>query len=271
MRFDVGFVNQVDAIPVAQIVPARVVGVVAGAHGVDVELFHQLNVLDHGLHSDRVARVGIVLVPVHASEQNRHAVDVYLPVFDLDLPEADLAALDFQNVAGRVLQRDQQCVQVGIFIRPLLWIGYSPLQVQRGLLSCADRNLRHHRLGEHGLPVGVVEHRFHTRARRILLAVVPDLCPDFERGITIGFIEIRPDPKIAHVHTGRGEQVHIPVDAAQPPIVLVFQIAAIRPAVHAHRQRVLAGAEVRRDVKLGGQPASLAVAHHLAVDPEVEG
>ena len=62
---------------VAKVVPSGIVGVVAGAHSVDVELFHQFDVLDHRLDGDKVAQVRVMLVPIHALEQDRHTVDAH--------------------------------------------------------------------------------------------------------------------------------------------------------------------------------------------------
>ena len=48
--------------------------VVARAHGVDVRALHHHDVLDHRVAVERAARVGMVLVPVHAAERHRAAV-----------------------------------------------------------------------------------------------------------------------------------------------------------------------------------------------------
>ena len=58
VRFEIGLVHQVDAVLVAQVVPARVVGIVRGPHGVDVVALHQLDVLDHPADRDRSRESG---------------------------------------------------------------------------------------------------------------------------------------------------------------------------------------------------------------------
>ena len=66
-------------------VPIGVVGVVRGADRIDVEALHQLDVLDHALFGNDVPRRHVVLVPVHAADDDGLAVDGELPVGDLDL------------------------------------------------------------------------------------------------------------------------------------------------------------------------------------------
>ena len=39
--------RDIETILVAEVVPARVVGIVTGAHGIDIELFHDADILNH--------------------------------------------------------------------------------------------------------------------------------------------------------------------------------------------------------------------------------
>ena len=64
-----------------------------GAHGVDVGLFHQSDVLHHALRGQRVAGVRINLVPVHAAQPDRPAVDQKLSVANFDFPKTDPATV----------------------------------------------------------------------------------------------------------------------------------------------------------------------------------
>ena len=57
VALDVRFVDEVEAVPVAQVVPLRVVRVVRRAHGVHVVLLHQLDVAHHHGAVERAARV----------------------------------------------------------------------------------------------------------------------------------------------------------------------------------------------------------------------
>ena len=49
VRFDVGFGHYINTVFVAEFVPEVVVRIVTGSYGVDVELLHNLNVLNHAV------------------------------------------------------------------------------------------------------------------------------------------------------------------------------------------------------------------------------
>ena len=78
VRFYVRLSRYVKAVLVAQFIPARVVGVMAGSHGVQVVLFHYLDVLNHSLYRNYVSAVGIHFVTVCAFYQDRFAVHAKL-------------------------------------------------------------------------------------------------------------------------------------------------------------------------------------------------
>ena len=59
-------VHHVQAVLVAQLQPAGVVGIVAGAHAVHVHLLHQLHVPDQGRYGGHVAQAVMGVVAVHA-------------------------------------------------------------------------------------------------------------------------------------------------------------------------------------------------------------
>ena len=125
VSLDVGLVAQQDAVFVAQLVPARHVRVVAGAHGVDVELLHEDDVAHHVLFGDDVAALRVLLVAVDALDQQRHAVEAELAVADLHLAEAHAHALLFQDLtAGARQGRRSACTGSGT--RRTIWRGRSP-------------------------------------------------------------------------------------------------------------------------------------------------
>ena len=81
--------------------------------------FITTDVLHHALDGDGLAAVGIDLVAVDALEQDALAVDQQVAVLDLHLAEADVDRDDFEHLAGVVLEREQQLVEVGRFGGPL--------------------------------------------------------------------------------------------------------------------------------------------------------
>ena len=78
------------AIAVAEVVPVGIVGVVACAHGVEVKLFHQLDILKHALLAHHISAVGVELVAVGALYQHGLAVDEQLAVLYLHAAEAHI-------------------------------------------------------------------------------------------------------------------------------------------------------------------------------------
>ena len=129
VRADVRLVENVKPVSVAKVIPARVVGIMAGAHGVDVRLLHQGDVLNHPLGRKRVAGVGINLMPVHAAQPDRLAVDEKNSVADFNFPKTNLATVGFNHVSGLVVQREDERVKIGGFRRPLRGIfdaGFEP-------------------------------------------------------------------------------------------------------------------------------------------------
>ncbi len=274
VRLDVRLVDHVEAIFVAEIVPARIVGVVAGTHGVEVEALHQQDVLDHRRHTDRVARVGVVLVAVRAAEVDRHAVDEDLAAADLHLAEAHTVRLDLQNLACRIGERDQQRVEIGILRRPLSRRRSGHRQIEVPLPGVREgwliRNTRN-ALGD-ALLLGVIQRRRHlVPIRRDAIGIGGHVDPNLEVGIAVVGVKLGPNPDVAQVDRRRGVQVDVAVDAAEPPEVLILQVAAVGPAVDPHGERVLTGPQIGRQVELRREPAVLAVADLLAVHPEIEG
>ena len=110
VRLDVRLVDGVQAEPVAELEPVRVVRIVRGAHGVDVELLHQPHIPLHQLPRDRAATRVVVVMPVDAGDQHRLAVDEQLTVAYLDVSEAERghhrlpACAELERVQGRIFR-----------------------------------------------------------------------------------------------------------------------------------------------------------------------
>ena len=68
MRFEIRFIDKIQAVLVAQVIPEGVVGIVASAVGVEVELLHQADVGDHRRAADDVAQVRVMFVAIDALE-----------------------------------------------------------------------------------------------------------------------------------------------------------------------------------------------------------
>ena len=94
----IGLGGHVDAVLVAQVVPHGVIGIVAGAHGVDVQALHDLDVLNHALAAHHVATVGIQLVAVGTLDEHGLTIHQQLGVLDLHAAEAHLLRDDLHGL-----------------------------------------------------------------------------------------------------------------------------------------------------------------------------
>ena len=122
VAFLVGFVHHVHSVLVAELVPARVVGVVAGADQVYVGLFHQFQVLAHEFLGHGPAGAGMVFVAVHALQLNHLAV--YLEEFAVNFNGAE-SGLVMEGL--RALKCYCNVVQCGVFRGP----EFRPVYVKR--------------------------------------------------------------------------------------------------------------------------------------------
>ena len=67
----------------------------AGAHTVDVELFHQIKIFADRFHVHRVAQIGVLHMAVHAVQFHRHAIHVINLMPDFNFFEANLVGQYF--------------------------------------------------------------------------------------------------------------------------------------------------------------------------------
>ena len=87
--FDIGLADEIKAVAVAQLHHPRRTGIVAGANGIYVMLFHKAQVGYHLLAADSRAGEGIAVVAVDTVERDVLTVDVQHAVFHGYLAQAD--------------------------------------------------------------------------------------------------------------------------------------------------------------------------------------
>jgi hypothetical protein len=231
---EVALVHDVQAVLVAQLEEAGVRRVVAGADSVDVVPLHQQHVVEHVLLGDGPAAVGVELVPVHPAQQHPVAVDGEQPVLDPDRAEPH------PQVDALACRHDRRVVEPGHLGAPRL-----------------------HALDPHLLARGHVDPQLGDEHPRISGNV------DAQRACAVVVAGVHED--VVHPARGPGQQRDVAEDPGHPPHVLVLEVAARRPLVHAHgHQVVCAGSDGVGDVELGRQPAALRRADLVPVDPDGE-
>ena len=188
---DVGLVHDVEADLVTQVQPARVVGIVRGAHGVEVVLLHQANILQHRLDGHGLAPIGVVVVAVHALYDDRHAIDAYLAIRQLDLAKAHPAALHLQARALGIAQGHQQGVEGGLLSRPLGRGLDRGGEIQRTLAARVRRDLTSARRHDQ-LALAIVERDLDGVRPRRLGGIAHDRDLHLERGVAVVAVQLGP-------------------------------------------------------------------------------
>ncbi len=141
MALDVGLGRDIESVFVAQLVPTRVVGIVACAHGIDVQPLHYLYVLYHTLHTNHISAIWIKLMTVGSLDQHRLSVDKQLPASYLDIAESDPLLHNLYSLVT-FLERHVQCIQLRCLRCPRLDILHYSLTLPRrqaGLALCRHR------------------------------------------------------------------------------------------------------------------------------------
>lgn len=255
VRLDVGLVHDIEPVTVAEVVPLRVVRVVACTHRVDIQLLHDAYILDHPLTAHGISLQGIHLVTVGALDQHGLPVHEQLPAANLHRAESD-ALRDGLGHPAAVRHGDFERIEVRLLGRPFRGTGHVQL---RG--GCAVAGFQ--RSGSHLRTRRVAQRQregFHLRRGPRLHG---------QHGIAVVGVEPGRDAHVLEVRPVARHQLHTAGDARQPPEVLILQIRAVRPAVDLQRDEVLARPEVLRHVELRRQLAVLAVTDEAAVDPDV--
>ena len=111
MCLEVCLCHDVQAVLVAEFIPHGVVGIVARAHGIDIELFHQADILNHPFAGNDITSVGVHLMPVGALDEHWLTVHEQLSALDFHLPKAYFLhdSLRLGTLLGIFPDRQQPC------------------------------------------------------------------------------------------------------------------------------------------------------------------
>ena len=264
----VGFVHHIEAVKVAQVIPFGRVRIVGRAHRIEVVLLHQANVLDHRLARDRVAGVRVHFVPVDSLDVDGPPIKLEARSLDLDPPEPDRGRNDLQHPILFILEREEEPIQEGRFGRPRNDSAYGQV---------GDEPFWHRRDGasaKHSLGIDVSargrQTHLHAGCGHGGRAQIGDLGLDVQQTVGQGIVQASHEEQVPHLNQAQGGEIDVAEDAAQTPLVLVFEIRAIGIAINFHRQQIVALFEKRREIELGGGAAVLAEADTAAVAPDIK-
>ena len=253
--FQIGFGDHIQAQLVAQGVHRVVVGIMAGAHGVDIVPLHGEQIPADMLRRHGTAPLGAEIVAVRTLEHDALAVQAHQAVLHFKPAEAHVLADDLRHPSLAVLHRHQQPVQLRTLGAPLLRLPHG--QLGHGF---AVRSLNG---GRSDFPLAVRQTKFHLPR-----ALAFHLGAQLQRAVPIVVIQQSADAQIAHVNGGHSVQIHVPEQAAEAEEVLILGPAARPPAVHPAGQLVPARQQIGGQVKVAGGKAVAAEAHVPAVEPQ---
>ena len=132
VRFDIGFVVNIQSVFVTKLVESAVLRVMAQADGVQIVPFHQFEILAHQFFCHVMSGLRVVFVDIDTFELDRLSVEqqdgVWFAVagdlvdlFDFDAAETDVLRDHFRHLAI-FLDRHQQLVKVRMFRVPCFHI-----------------------------------------------------------------------------------------------------------------------------------------------------
>ena len=84
----VGLSRHVDTILVTKVIPTGIIRIVAGTYGINVQLLHDFNVLNHARYGYHVTTVWIQFMTVGTLNEDGLAVDQQLAALDFYLADA---------------------------------------------------------------------------------------------------------------------------------------------------------------------------------------
>ena len=92
MRLNIRLGTDIETVDVTELVEVGIVGVVAGADGIHVELLRQLHVLQHPLARNDASGIRVGVVAIDALDEDRLAIYFEQSVLDLYIAETDVEA-----------------------------------------------------------------------------------------------------------------------------------------------------------------------------------
>ena len=245
MRFQIRLVDEVDAILVAQIVPARVVGIVASADGVDIEALHENDVFDHALGRESAPVLRVMLMAIDAAQADGLAIHAQAAIDCLYLPEANAGALGLDRDAGSILESNDKGVEIRIFRGPFARGGDVGAKAGAGDFAILriDESFRVKRRGKYGFGCGVEKLRLAGISFAVDIFGLAKRNTQVEGCVLIVAVKSGCREEIADLDIGSAQESHIAKNAAQPPHVLVLDPRGVAPASDNGREAILAREE----------------------------
>ena len=133
MTLDVCLAYHVETILIAELIPLRIVWIVRGTHGIDVELLHHLHILHHLTDAEGSAVYDIVLLSVHTLNGDGYTIYQKLSVLHFDGTEAERLSHTLLYSAIPVGSIDDECVEIRALGTPRLHVLQQLFEMNQGI------------------------------------------------------------------------------------------------------------------------------------------
>ncbi len=248
VRFEVHLVDDHHPVLVRQLVEEGVIGVVAGADGVDTRTLEYLQV-SLGLLAGHHSSLQTKFVPVDTKKHNPLAVQTEDAILDGEPSKTHRLRDDLGLGAVAALRAHNQLVEVRVFRAPQPGVGDTDAKMS----------------------IRVLSQRAHASEINRRRSVALELQLDGDLGGVVASVcadNIRGDVEVLHVHRRTPEKDNIAEETGEAEEVLVFQPGDAAPFEDLRGQAVLPIDECRRDIEFGGGEGIGRVPDIGAIQPE---
>ena len=77
MALNICLINDIQAVFIAQVIKAMVIGIMRCSHGIDIGLFHRHDVLTHIFNGHCFTSIRVMIVTIHAHDSDCLTIDAY--------------------------------------------------------------------------------------------------------------------------------------------------------------------------------------------------
>ena len=103
---------------VAQVIPARIVGIMACSDSIDIQAFHDFYILNHAFGSQYITAIRVHFMPVGTFNQYGFAVNKELGILNFNLTEAYFLWYHLDDISLTVFDNGLKRVEIWCFGRP---------------------------------------------------------------------------------------------------------------------------------------------------------
>ncbi len=254
----IGLSSDIETIFITEVIPAWIVGIVTGAHCIDIQTLHNLNILYHAVDRDDISAVGIHLVAVCTLDEHRLSIDEKLAVLDFHLAEARFLRDDLHDIAPTVFNGGEERIQIRSLSRPFFHIGEH--EAHCALLAFCELTGG---LGDNEMIL--------VEQLEVYCWATFDADTYEQHTVVIVILQVGGQSDVADLHlTVACKEITLTGHATQSPEVLVLIERAIAPAKGLEGYEILAWMNIFCDVELCGSFCVLAISYILSVDIEID-